>query len=75
MNLSVVVLMCHILGSIPSAICHEVVVIKTEMTMMECQFSQPQIAIWKLQSIYRDEAWEIQAFKCVPGDYVPKDAV
>ena len=74
MQLSVVVLLCHSLSSIPAPVCREELVTKTDMPMPMCLISQPAIADWKAHSIFRSDAWTIARIKCVPGDYVIKDA-
>ena len=37
--------------------------------------SQPALADWKANSIYKSDNWRIERIKCVPGDYVPKERV
>jgi hypothetical protein len=74
--ITVVVMMCHILGAISQPICHEVIATKQEMSMQQCQMSQVSIIKWKMQdAIYQDEEWHIGGFKCMPGDYQPQDAI
>lgn len=40
-----------------------------------CQMGQEAIAEWKEKSIYQGEQWKIEGFKCIPGDYVPKELI
>lgn len=73
MQITVVVLMCHSLGSIPAPVCREEIVVKADMPMQACIVSQPAIAEWKSRSIFAGDQWTVARIKCVPGDYVPKD--
>jgi hypothetical protein len=83
MEITVVAVMCHAIGavvaqsvdSLPDPVCREVVVIKNDMPMQSCIFSQPALADWKERSIYRSDQWWISRIKCVPGDYVPKERI
>lgn len=74
MQISVVVLLCHTLGTIPQPVCREELVIKDDMPMQACLISQPALADWKSKSIYQSDAWHIARIKCVPGSYVIKDS-
>lgn len=74
--IAVVVMMCHLLSPIPDPVCHEVIVVRAEMSMMECQVgSQIAVADWKSTSVYKGEQWEISKILCASGDYQPKDAI
>ena len=75
MQITVVVVLCHILGVITSPVCREEIVTKQEMPMQACFLSQPALAQWKASTIYRDDTWHIARIKCVPGDYVLKNAI
>ena len=75
MQITVVALLCHSLGSIPAPVCREEIVVKDDMSMTACMIAQPAIADWKEHSIYKGPQWSIARIKCVPGDYVIKDAV
>lgn len=76
MIVSVVVLMCHTLASIPEPVCREEVVIKDDMSMNACLISQAAIAGWKENSmIYHGDQWTVARIRCIPGDYSPKDAI
>jgi hypothetical protein len=74
MQVSIVVLMCHMLGTISQPICREEIAIKSEMQFDQCILSQPALDQWKASSIYQSDAWWISEIKCVPGDYVVRDA-
>ena len=43
--------------------------------MQACMLSQPALADWKANSIYKSVSWRIERIKCVPGGYVPKERV
>ena len=43
--------------------------------MQACMLSQPTLADWKVNSIYKSDSGRIERIKCVPGDYVPKERV
>jgi hypothetical protein len=75
MQISIVLTLCHALGSIPQPVCREEIVIKDEMPMQACLVSQAAIADWKSRSIYRGDAWTVARVKCVRGDYVLRDAI
>jgi hypothetical protein len=83
MQITVVAVMCHTLGAITpqsvgtlsDSVCRGVIVIKDDMQMQFCTLSQPAIADWKEQSIYRGDQWWISRIKCVPGDYLPKERI
>jgi hypothetical protein len=74
MQITVVVVMCHMLESVPQPVCREEIIVKGDMPMHVCEFSQPALAEWKAQSIYRGNEWTISRIKCIPGDYVIKEA-
>jgi hypothetical protein len=74
MQITVVALMCHTLGTISQPVCREEIVVKDEMPMQACMLSQPALADWKAHSIYRGDEWKIGRIKCVPGDYAIKGA-
>ena len=42
--------------------------------MQVCMLSQPALADWKANSIYKSDSWRIERTKCVPGDYCPRSA-
>lgn len=74
--ITVVALMCHMLGAIPEPVCFETVVAKVEMGMMECQVgAQVAVADWKANSIYAGEQWSVQRIICAPKNYIIKDAI
>jgi hypothetical protein len=75
MQITVVALMCHTLGSIPQPVCREEIVVKDEIPMQACILSQAALAEWKANSIYKGDGWKIGRIKCVPGDYVIKGAI
>lgn len=75
MQITVVALMCHSLAGITTPVCREEIVIKQDMPMQACEMSQAAVADWKEKSIYRGEQWSIGRIRCIPGDYVPKDAI
>ena len=84
MQITVVAVMCHVLGAViaegvdtlPEAVCREAIVIKQDMPMQACMLSQPALAGWKASSIYSSDSWRIARIKCIPGgDYVPKERV
>jgi hypothetical protein len=74
MQITVVALMCHSLANISQPVCREEIVVKDEMPMQACMLSQPALAEWKANSIYRSDQWKIGRIKCVPGDYAIKGA-
>jgi hypothetical protein len=74
MQITVVVLLCHTVASIPQAVCHEEIVVRDEMPMA-CILSQAALADWKAHSIYAGQQWEIGRIRCVPGDYVIRGAL
>jgi hypothetical protein len=59
MQITLVAVMCHVLGAvvaegvgtIPEAVCREVVVVKQDMPMQACMLSQAALAEWKANSI------------------------
>jgi hypothetical protein len=75
MKITVVALLCHSLATISEPVCREEIVTHEEMPMHACVFSQAAIAEWKDRTIFRGEQWTIAKIKCVPGDYVLKDAI
>ena len=83
MQITVVAVMCHTLGAVVAQsigtqdqpYCREVVVIRQDMPMQACMLSQPALADWKANSIYKSVSWRIERIKCVPGGYVPKERV
>lgn len=75
MQISVVLTLCHALGSMPQPVCREEIAIKDEMPMQACLVSQAAIADWKAHSIFRGDQWTVARIKCVPGDYVIRDAI
>ena len=68
MQITVVVVMCHMLAGVPQPVCHEAIVVKGDMSMRVCILSQPALADWKARSIYRSDEWTISRIKCIPGD-------
>jgi hypothetical protein len=74
MQITIVAVMCHALAGISAPVCREEIVVKDDMAMMACTLSQPALAQWKSMSIYRSDSWWINRIKCVPGDYVIKNA-
>jgi len=75
MQISVVAMVCHMLAPISDPVCHEQVIIQDDMSMQECMLSQEAIADWKEKSIYHGDQWVIARIRCIPGDYMPKDAI
>lgn len=75
MKITVAVILCHALAPIPSPVCREEVVVQQDMSMQACMMAQPAIADWKNHSIFRGDNWQVTRFKCVPGDYTPKEAI
>ena len=73
MQITVVAVICHDLGTISQPVCREEIVVKQDMAMQACFLSQPALSEWKEHSIFRGEQWTIGRIKCVPGDYAPKD--
>ncbi len=75
MFVTVVAMMCHMLGGIPAPACEEVIVTDSSMTdgltFMDCMAgAQQPLAKWKGEHpIYRSPLWWIAAYKCVPGHY------
>lgn len=74
-QITVVAMLCHTVAALPQPVCHEEIVAKDDMPMAICQLSQPAIADWKEKSRFSSEQWDIIGFKCIPGDYVPRDAI
>lgn len=74
-NYSVVVMLCHSLLNISAPICHEEIVVKQMMSAEQCSMSQPAIAEWKNQSIFKSDEWSVLGFKCSPGNYIIKDNI
>jgi hypothetical protein len=74
MQITVVALMCHALGTIAQPVCREEIVAKDDMPMQACLISQAAIADWKERSIYRGDQWTVDRIRCIPGEYQPKDA-
>jgi hypothetical protein len=75
MQITVIALMCHTLGTIPAPVCREEIVVKQDMPMQACFLSQPAIVQWKEASIYSGDQWTVARIRCIPGDYVLKDAI
>lgn len=75
MKITVVALLCHSLAGISQPVCREEIVVEQDMSLQACIFSQAALADWKERTIYRGPQWSIQRIKCVPGDYVLKDAI
>jgi hypothetical protein len=84
MQITLVAVMCHVLGAvvaegvgtIPEAVCREVIVVKQDMPMQACMLSQAALAEWKANSIYRRDDWRVARIKCIPGgNYLPKERV
>jgi hypothetical protein len=78
MLITVVVTLCHALAGIPGPVCREGIVTDSrtsEVTMMSCMLSQPALAKWKSESIYRGDDWKISRITCVPGHYVIRSQV
>lgn len=74
--ITVVAIMCQLLGNIAEPVCREEVVTKTDgdSGTQVCMLGQAALAQWKTNSIYRDDKWFIQRVLCVPGDYVMRNA-
>jgi hypothetical protein len=78
MLITVVVTLCHALAGIPGPVCREGIVTDSrtsEVTMMSCMLSQPALAKWKSESIYRGADWKISRITCLPGHYVIRSQV
>jgi hypothetical protein len=85
MEISIVAILCHALAAVPSPggladpgyVCHEELVMKTEMenSILACAMSQPALADWKMKSKFASDQWWIKKIKCVPGNYVLKDMI
>ena len=75
MKITVVASVCHALTNISAPVCHEEIVVQDDMPMQMCLLSQPAIAEWKANSLYRGDQWTINRIRCIPGDYQPKDAI
>jgi hypothetical protein len=71
MFVTVIAVLCHL----SSTDCIEEIVTSSALdgrvTFQSCLFGgQAGLAKWKDEHpIYRSEAWHIQRYKCVPGDY------
>ena len=71
MFVTVVAVLCHL----TSTDCVDEIVTSTALdsglTFQSCMMNgQAALAKWKEgHPIYRSEAWHIQLYKCVPGDY------
>jgi hypothetical protein len=74
-QITVVAMMCHTLGTIAQPVCREEIIVKDDMPMQACFLSQAAIAEWKERSIFRGDQWTVGRIKCVPGDYVIRDKV
>ena len=75
MQITIVAVMCTMLGDIAQPVCREEVVVKEDMAMQSCILSQAAIADWKEKTIFRGPDWTISRIKCVPGDYSPRGAI
>jgi hypothetical protein len=75
MQITIVAVMCHTLGTIAQPVCHEEIVVQDDMSMQACMIAQPALADWKSKSIFRGDQWVIARIKCMPGAYSPKDAI
>ncbi len=76
MMITVVALMCHTVAAVPAApLCHEEIIVQDDMPMQSCLIAQPAIADWKMKSKYQGDQWHIARIRCIPGDYVVKDAI
>jgi hypothetical protein len=73
MQITVVAVLCHQLAGINAPVCREEIIARTD-EMHACLFSQPAIADWKANSIFRSDAWVISRVRCVPDDYQVRDA-
>jgi len=73
MQISVVVSVCHDLGTISQPLCHEELITKADMPMQACLISQAAVADWKAKSRYSGDQWNIERIRCIPGEYVLKD--
>lgn len=75
MKITVVALLCHALPGVSDPVCREEIVVKRDMSMHACIFSQAAIAEWKELSQFRGPQWTVMRIRCAPGDYVMKDAI
>ncbi len=75
MQITIVVTLCHTLAAIPTPVCKEASVYTGDMSMNACAISQAAIADWKSRSIFRNEEWTVQGYKCASPGYVLKDNV
>jgi hypothetical protein len=74
MFVTVVAVLCHVTADV----CNEEIVTSSSLdsmvTFRSCMITgQANLAKWKGEHpIYRSEAWRIERYKCVPGQYVTK---
>lgn len=80
MNVTVVAVVCSLLGQSP--VCEERIVTSSAMDpsvdFMSCMVNaQAGIAQWKQSHpVYRQERFYVEKYKCVPGlDYQPKNDI
>lgn len=73
-TITVVAMMCHIVIALP--LCHEVIVIRKEMSVQQCLISHSSIDEWKKRSvIYRNKEWKILEVMCQAGSYQLRDVI
>lgn len=76
MIITVVASVCHVLAAVPSQpVCHEEIVVQADLPMQACMIGQPAIADWKMHSRFAGDQWRVARVRCIPGDYLPKDAI
>jgi hypothetical protein len=76
MKLTIVASLCHMLAGIPEPVCHEEIVLRSEdMSLQACMFGQAIVAQWQEQSEFKQPDWVVSRYKCVFGNYLPKDAI
>lgn len=68
MPITLVAVLCHALNGVPLCV-DEVVSTKLFVqTPRMCALQESIITAWKAKSAY--QKWEVQGWKCIPGEYV-----
>jgi hypothetical protein len=74
--ITVVAMLCHMVEAITSPVCHEEIVVRTQMTIMECMMGHQQaVSEWKENSRFQGDQWKVTLVRCAPGDYQPSDSI
>lgn len=69
MQITIVAVLCHLLGSLP--VCHEEIVVEDKTNVRACiAIPTPVLMRWKARSKFRSKDWHLVAMKCVLGDYI-----